>query len=123
MPNIVDTLPNYLKNGLDIIFVGLNPSTYSVRMGYYFANPRNRFWAAFNRSGLIHHDLAPDLDYTLLDYGIGFTDVVKRPTAQGSQLTGEDFRQWVPVLQRKLKEFQPLIGCFHGVTAYGRYLK
>ena len=46
-----ETLPDYLKPGLDIVFVGLNPSDYSVRKGHYFANPRNRFWAAFNRSG------------------------------------------------------------------------
>ena len=42
----MDTLPDYLKEGLDIVFVGLNPSIYSVTEGHYFANPRNRFWAA-----------------------------------------------------------------------------
>ncbi len=119
----MDTLRDYLQKGLDIIFVGLNPSAYSVRVGHYFANPRNRFWAALNRSGLVGHEVSPKTDHTLLNHGIGFTDVVKRPTAQGSQLTARDFHQWVPVLKGKLEEFQPLIVCFHGVMAYGRYLK
>tara|TARA_B100000315_G_scaffold239895_1_gene259166 strand:- start:351 stop:536 length:186 start_codon:yes stop_codon:yes gene_type:complete len=37
------TLPDYLEEGLDIVFVGLNPSERSVSAGHYFANPRNRF--------------------------------------------------------------------------------
>ena len=40
------TLPDYLRPGLDIVLVGLNPSAYSARVGHYFANPRNRFWPA-----------------------------------------------------------------------------
>ena len=51
------TLNDYLRPGLDIVFVGLNPSQYSVEVGHYFANPRNRFWAALNRSGLVDRDM------------------------------------------------------------------
>ena len=43
----METLPDHLATGLDLVFVGLNPSTYSVQVGHYFANPRNRFWEAF----------------------------------------------------------------------------
>ena len=119
----METLPDYLKQGLDIIFVGMNPSTYSVREGHYFANPRNRFWAALNRSDLVGAELSSQLDYKLLSYGIGLTDVVKRPTAQGSGLTAEDYRKWAPVLKQKLECCAPLIVCFHGTTAYRQYLK
>jgi len=118
----VGTLPDYLRKGLDIVFVGINPSLYSARVGRYFANPRNRFWAALNCSSLVGHEVSPELDHTLLKQGIGFTDVVKRPTARGSQLTVKDFRHWAPLLQRKLEEFEPLIVCFHGLTAYAGYL-
>ncbi len=52
-PMELPTLPDYLKEGLDIVFVGLNPSLYSVKEGHYFANPHNRFWTALNRSGLL----------------------------------------------------------------------
>ena len=118
-----ETLPDYLRAGLDIVFVGLNPSLPSIRAGRYFANPRNRFWPALNRSGLVARELSPESDASLLEDGIGFTDVVKRPTAQGSGLKAADFARWAPVLESKLQEFQPRIACFHGVTAYNAYLR
>ena len=118
-----ETLTDYLAPGLEIVFVGLNPSTYSVREGHYFANPRNRFWAALNRSGLVGEELSPERDSELQKYKIGFTDVVKRPTPQASGLRVADYREWAPVLKRKLEQYQPLIACFHGMTGYKAYLK
>ncbi|HEU0020460.1 MAG TPA: mismatch-specific DNA-glycosylase [Dehalococcoidia bacterium] len=117
------TLPDYLAPGLDLVLVGINPSAYSVRVGHYFANPRNRFWEALNRSGIVGRALAPEEDSTLLQYGIGLTDVVKRPTPQTSSLKAADYRQWCPVLRQKLLEYQPVIACFHGLTGYKAFLK
>jgi double-stranded uracil-DNA glycosylase len=116
-------LPDYLEQDLDIVLVGLNPSLYSARVGRYFANPRNRFWTALNRSGLVGRELSPEQDANLLDYRIGFTDVVKRPTPQASGLSAADYRQWTPVLKAKLLEYQPRIICFHGLTGYKAYLR
>ena len=124
---MMETLPDYLDDGLDLVFVGLNPSEYSVRESHYFANPRNRFWAAFNASGLransTGHDWTPADDGDLLAHGIGFTDVVKHPTAQGSGLRAADYRQWAPVLREKLHRWQPRVVCFHGLMAYKAYLR
>ena len=117
------SLPDYLKADLDIVFVGINPSAYSARVGHYFANPRNRFWRALNRSGLVGIELWPARDHILVEHGIGFTDLVKRPTPQAAELTAEDFRQGAPVLKGKLERYRPLIVCFHGLTAYRQYLK
>ncbi len=119
----LDTLTDYLEEGLDLVFVGLNPSSFSVEKGHYFANPRNRFWAALNRSGLVSEALSPERDTELLRHGIGFTDVVKRPTPQASGLTAADYRRWSPVLRDKLLYYQPGIVCFHGMTGYKGYLK
>ena len=118
----LEKLPDYLVHGLDIVFVGLNPSVISVAEGHYFANPRNRFWSAFNRSGLVNRNLTPQDDSSLLGDGIGLTDVVKRPTSQGSGLKTADYRKWAPVLKSKLLEFEPKIACFHGLMAYKAYL-
>ncbi len=123
MANFGGTLPDYLEEGLDIVLVGLNPSEYSVKAGHYFANPRNRFWAALNRSGLVGREMTPERDAELLRHGIGFTDVVKRPTRQASGLRTADYRRWAPVLREKLLRYQPRIACFHGVIAYGGYLR
>ena len=118
----LNTLPDYLEEGLDLVLVGLNPSTYSVRVGHYFGNPRNRFWPAFYRSGLMDAQLIPELDYTLPAFGIGLTDVVKRPTSQGSGLNAADYRRWAPVLKEKLERYRPRVVSFHGTTAYRQYL-
>ena len=121
------TLPDLLAPGLKLVFVGLNPSEYSVREGRYFANPRNRFWSAFNRSTLLPvalgRECTPADDSALLDHGIGFTDVVKRPTPQGNALKAADYRRWAPMLREKLLRCQPRMICFHGLMAYKAYLR
>jgi len=93
------TLPDYLEPGLDLVFVGINPGLYSVAQGHYFARKTSRFWPAFSasklsrnvRSGLRLDILTPQHDALLPRFGIGFTDVVKRPTANVSELTSADF--------------------------------
>ena len=117
------TLPDHLREGLDILFVGLNPSQYSAEVGHYFANPRNRFWPAFNLSGLVARQVTAEEDASLLDEGVGFTDVAKRPTRMGSGLRAADFREWAPVLKEKIIRFAPKLVCFHGLMAYKAYLQ
>ena len=122
----LETLPDYLRPGLRLVSIGLNPSLPSVRDGFYFANPRNRFWRALNASGLIAAELVPGVDAmnTLLErYRIGFTDVVKRPTAGGHDLRAADYREWSPLLKDKLERYQPAIAWFHGKQAYAAYLR
>ena len=76
----METLPDYLQPGLDIVLVGLNPSIPSAQTGHYFANPRNRFWPAFNGAEMTPEPLTAETDYRVLEFGIGMTDIVKRPT-------------------------------------------
>lgn len=122
-PETIATLPDYLRPGLDIVLIGLNPSTRSVHAGRYFANPRNRFWTAISASGLVGREVGPADDTALLESGIGFTDVVKRPTPQASGLSAADYRRDAPLLREKLLEYRPAIACFHGLTAYRAYLR
>lgn len=120
------TLPDYLRPGLRLVSIGLNPSLTSVEAGFYFANPRNRFWPALNRSGLAGEPLSPSVEAveTLFERdGIGFTDVVKRPTRGGGELRAADYRRDAPKLKAKLERFEPAIAWFHGKQAYGQYLR
>lgn len=122
----MNTLPDYLRPGLRLVSVGLNPSLPSVEAGFYFANPRNRFWRALNRSGLLIEPVEPCVEamgLLLEREGIGFTDVVKRPTRGGAGLRAADYRRDVPELKRKLDRLQPIIAWFHGKQAYGLYLR
>ena len=123
---MLKTLPDYLRPGLDIVSIGINPSLPSVRDGFYFANPRNRFWRALNASGLLPVLVMPGtaaMDLLASKYGIGFTDVVKRPTANAAELRAADFRDWAPILSDKLEQYAPRIAWFQGIQACAYYLK
>lgn len=117
----METLPDYLQPGLDLVLVGLNPSIPSAQTGHYFANPRNRFWRAFNAAGLAPEPLGPETGFRVLQYGIGMTDVVKRPTPGVGGLTAADFRQGAAALRERLLAATPRIVSFHGVTAASQY--
>ena len=119
------TLPDYVDSGLRILSIGLNPSIVSVRKGFYFANPRNRFWRAFDGSGLAasQGEPSPSRHRVLLEQDrIGFTDVVKRPSQQGHELRAGDFRRDAPRLLQLIEEIQPAWAWFHGKQAYRHFL-
>jgi len=125
------TLPDLLEPGLRLVFVGINPSVYSAERGHYFARKTNRFWPALSRSRLSapirkalgRDTLVPEDDVFLPRFGIGFTDVVKRPTPNAGDLTPADFREWTPILFAKLERYRPAVACFHGVVGYRAFLK
>jgi TDG/mug DNA glycosylase family protein len=120
------TLPDLLAEGLGVVFVGINPSVFSVTRGHYFARPGNRFWPCFSRSilsapvreALGVTALQPEHDAALLAHGFGFTDVVKRPTPRASDVHPSEFTAGVADLVSKLERYRPRIACFHGVTGY-----
>lgn len=124
--NPAPTLPDYLHTGLRIVSIGLNPSVRSVEAGFCFANPRNRFWKAFNAASVVPVELAPSqraMALLLRDYGIGFTDVVKRATPNASALRAADFRAGAAELRGKLLHYAPGIAWFHGMLAWKNYLR
>ena len=125
------TLPDYVREGLDLLFVGINPGTYSVERGRYFARRTNRFWPAFSasrlsvkvRRGLGVAVLGPEHDAALLAFGIGFTDVVKVASANAAALDPALFAEWAPRLLERLRRYAPVVACFHGVTAYRAFAR
>jgi double-stranded uracil-DNA glycosylase len=120
------TLPDYLRTDLEIVLVGLNPSPISVKAGYYYANPRNRFWAALNGSRLLDQSVVPGvaaLEQLFANNHIGFTDIVKRPTPMGNALRATDFRKGAAELKQKLLDFQPRIAWFNGIMTYSNFLR
>ena len=120
------TLEDSIAEGLDVVFVGINPAIYSVERGHYFARRANKFWPCLSRSVLSRRSreaydvavLGPEHDRALLEHGIGFTDVVKRPTAKASDLDPAELAAGVPFLLEKIRRFRPRVACFHGVTGY-----
>ena len=126
MPHAVETLPDLLRDGLDLVFVGINPSVFSAAQGHYFARTTNRFWPCLSRwvlgatvrRALGVERLEPRHDRLLPAHGIGFTDVVKRPTPKASELTRNEFAVGAKLLLAKLERYQPRVACFQGVMGY-----
>jgi TDG/mug DNA glycosylase family protein len=126
-----ETLPDLLALGLRVVFVGINPSSYSVARGHYFARKLNRFWPAFSRSRLsesvrraLGRDvLGPEDDVRLPAFGFGFTDVVKVPSSNASSVTPAMYAEWAPRLRETLEIARPHVICFHGVMAYRPFAK
>jgi len=120
------TLRDRVRPGLDVLSIGINPSCYSVEKGFPFARPQNRFWKALARSGLAPAGLAPGveaIEILFADHGIGFTDVVKRPTRAAAELEDADWRRGARALRRKIARARPRIAWFHGREAWTRYAR
>jgi len=115
------TLPDILAPGLDLVFIGINPSIYSAERGQYFARPSNMFWRCLNQSGLVPAPLGPSDGPRLLAFGIGLTDIVKRPTHDASELTADEFAAGREALRGKLLRVAPRCVCFVGKLAYQQF--
>lgn len=121
----MQTLEDYIEDGLEILSIGLNPSPPSVEASVYFAGKRNRFWKALNASGLIDEELEPtplSMQRLFKRYKMGFTDTVKRPTPGAGGLRKADFVRDVPILQRQIVRYQPQIAWFHGKVAFKQFV-
>ena len=121
-----ETLPDLLCDGLGLVFVGINPSLYSVAQGHYFARKTNRFWPCLSRSVLSAGvrralgvaALLPVHDRLLPPHGIGFTDVVKRATANAAALGRAEFIAGATSLVTRLERYRPRVVCFQGMMGY-----
>lgn len=111
-------LPDYLRPGLKLVFVGINPGLKSATAGHYYANPRNPFWRFLHEAGLTAVRLAPSEDVRLLEHGYGLTDIVKRPSRGVGDLAPREFREGKKDLENKLLRIRPLIVCFNSKSAF-----
>ncbi len=114
-------LPEYWKPGLDIMFIGVNPGLFSAFKGHYYASPANHFWKAMYLSKLIPEPFSYTDDHKCLDLGMGFTDIVSRPTRKMADLSKAEIAEGAKVLQEKLKQYKPKIAVFNGKGIYEIY--
>lgn len=57
-------------------------------------------------------------DFTLLHLGIGFTNIVARPTKGSADLTRREIKQGCQILLEKIKKFRPKVAVFNGKLIY-----
>jgi double-stranded uracil-DNA glycosylase len=109
-------LPDYLRPGLDIVFVGINPGEWAARTGHYYANPRNLFWHCLYESGLTEVKLEPEEDKRVLEFGMGLTDRVKRWTKSAKELRADDYKRGGRDLRARLESKWPRVVAFNGMA-------
>jgi len=112
------TLPDHLRKGMKLVIVGCNPSESSVRVGHYYAGRANQFWPAMFEGGGVPEPLEYRDDKRVIEFGVGLTDLVKRPTKGVEELTRQDFAEGRILLSQKLEEFAPRVVAFNGKIAY-----
>jgi TDG/mug DNA glycosylase family protein len=62
-------------------------------------------------------------DRRIIEFGLGLTDLVKRPTNGAADLRGDEFAAGRLVLADKIIRVQPLIVCFNGLTGYQQFFQ
>ena len=107
-----------LAEGVDVVFVGINPGLWSGATGHHFANPGNRFWKALHRSGFTDRQLAPWEDVLLPAFGLGVTNLVARTTARADELTEDEIRAGGMALGGRLDPFAPGAVAIVGLGAF-----
>ena len=60
-------LPDYLKEDLDIVFIGINPGLTAAFSGRYYGGPGNHFWQALHLSGLSPTPMTSQDDFKMLE--------------------------------------------------------
>jgi TDG/mug DNA glycosylase family protein len=110
----VSVLRDYLRPGLDVVFVGINPGVRSAAAGHHYAGPSNLFWPLLYESGLVSEPLTYGDDARVLEWNIGLTNMVSRSSPGLADLSMDELRAGAATLRRKLLRFQPAIACFNG---------
>lgn len=109
----VETLADLLRPGLRAVCVGINPSPVSVSAGHYYQGQLGRrFWQRLQRAGVIEATGTGREDDAAFLGGIGFTDIVKRPTARAGAISAAEFAQGRELLAEKLRRYRPALLIF-----------
>ena len=116
------SIPDLLRPGLAVVFCGYNPSLTSGATGHHYAFPGNRFWRLLEAAGITDRRYQPDEDAELLDLGIGFTNIVARPTRRADELTRDEIREGATQLRVKIARYRPTAMAYTGVGVY-RWLR
>ncbi len=112
------TVPDVIRPGLRMLFVGINPGLYSGAVGHHFARPGNRFWPVLHAAGITDRVLSPFEEHELPGIGGGITNLVERTTATADRIEPHELREGARRLEAKVRRFRPGTVAFLGLTAY-----
>ena len=116
-------LTDVISTSLNIVFCGINPGMRSAAVGLHFANRTNRFWRVLHLAGFTARQFEPEEARLLLDYGLGITSAVARPTVSATDLSRADYIAAQPAFERKIAKYRPRFLAFLGKPACSVFLK
>ncbi|KAH7319224.1 uracil-DNA glycosylase-like protein [Rhexocercosporidium sp. MPI-PUGE-AT-0058] len=112
-------LRDVLQENLICVFIGLNPGIETARSGHAYAHPSNLFWKLLHSSGCTPRRCSPEEDGDLPRlFGLGNTNIVARPTRNGSELSKGEMDGSVAVLEEKIRVCRPESVCIVGKSIW-----
>ncbi len=113
-------LPDHVRPGLRVLFVGINPGLRSASTGHHYAGRGNRFWSLMYDSGLLPERLSAERDAEVLQWGYGLTNIVARATSGVAGLGAGDFERGRRALLQRIRAVRPAVVALVGLTVYER---
>ena len=108
-----ETLADLLRPGLRAVCIGINPSPTSVAAGHYYQGQiGRRLWQRLYQAGAIDAAGTGREDDAAFVAGIGFTDIVKRPTPRATAISQTEFEHGRELLVKKLRRNRPSLLIF-----------
>lgn len=112
-------LRDIIVPNLICIFIGLNPGITTASSGHAYAHPSNHFWKLLHSSGCTPRRCSPTEDGNLPAlFSLGNTNIVSRPTRNGSELSKSEMDESVHVLEEKIGRFKPEAVCIVGKSIW-----
>jgi len=118
--HLPQVLPDALAPNLLILFVGLNPGVETAITGHAYAHPTNLFWKLLHSSGITPDRLCSAFEDREMPrlYGLGLTNIVGRPSRNGSELSKKEMDAGVDVLEKKVRTYRPEVVCIVGKSIW-----
>ncbi len=108
-------LPDLLGPELDLVICGSAAGRASAQAGAYYAGPGNKFWRILHEVGLTPCRLAAREFASLLEHGIGLTDLAKVYSGGDAGLRAGD--DDIAGLREKILHYRPAHLAFNGKRA------
>jgi TDG/mug DNA glycosylase family protein len=107
MGSPVETLADLVPIQPRTVCVGINPAPISVAAGHYYQGRLGqRLFDRLRQVDLLPEQVDSWEDDEAFGRGVGFTDIVKRPTGSASEVTPAEFRYGAEVLAAKLAAWE-----------------
>src|SRR6187402_2012029 len=90
-PSALPLLRDRLRPGVRVLFVGINPGVRSAETGHHFAGFSNRFWKLLTESRLVPEPITYVDDDRLVEWGLGITNLIARPTPGINDLRPQEY--------------------------------